>query len=47
VSVSVGTAVGRCSRPSRCGWPTSTSWDEPPLLRDAQDGLGMTVVAVD
>jgi hypothetical protein len=41
VSVSVGTAVGRCGR------PTFMLWDEPPSLRDAQDGLGMTVVAVD
>jgi hypothetical protein len=34
-SVSPGMAVGTCSRPSRCGWPTSMSWDEPPSLRDA------------
>jgi hypothetical protein len=47
VSVSVGTAVGMCGRPSRCGRPSSMLWDEPLSLRDAQDGLGMTVVAVD
>jgi hypothetical protein len=41
VSVSVGTAVGRCGR------PTSMPLDEPPLLRNAHDGLGMTVVVVD
>jgi hypothetical protein len=46
-SVSAGMAVGRCGQPSRCGRPTSKSWDEPPSLSDAQDGLGMTVVAVD
>jgi hypothetical protein len=23
------------------------SWDEPPSLRDAEDGLGMAVVVVD
>jgi hypothetical protein len=46
-SVSVGTTVGRCGRPSRCGRPTSKPWDEPPSLSDTQDGLGMTVVAVD
>jgi hypothetical protein len=40
-SVLAGMAVGRC------GWPTSKSWDEPPLLGDAQDALGMTVVVVD
>jgi hypothetical protein len=40
-SVSAGTAVGRCGR------PTSKPWDEPPSPNDAQDGLGMTVVAVD
>jgi hypothetical protein len=34
-------AVGRCGR------PTSMSWDEPPSLRDAEDGLGMAVVVVD
>jgi hypothetical protein len=37
-------AVETCGRPSRYGQPT---WDEPPLLGDAQDCLGMTVVAVD
>jgi hypothetical protein len=47
VSVSVGTTVARCGRPSRFGRPTSMPWDELPLLRDAQDGLGMTVLAVD
>jgi hypothetical protein len=41
VSVLAGMAVGRC------GWPTSKPWDEPPSLGDAQDGLGMTVVAID
>jgi hypothetical protein len=41
VSVSAGTMVGRSGR------PTSKPWDEPPSLSDAQDGLGMTVVAVD
>jgi hypothetical protein len=46
-SVLVGMAVGRCSRPSRCGRPTFKSWNEPPSLGDAQDTLGMTVVAVD
>jgi hypothetical protein len=40
-SVLVGTAVGRC------GQLTTKSWDEPPLLSDAQDGLRMTVVVVD
>jgi hypothetical protein len=40
-SVLAGMAVGRCGR------PTSKSWDEPPSLGDAKDGLGMTVVAVD
>jgi hypothetical protein len=44
--VLAGMAVGRCSRPSRCGRPTSKPWDEPPSLRDAQDALGMMVVAV-
>jgi hypothetical protein len=34
-------AVGKCAR------PTSKLWDEPPLLGDTQDALGMTVVAVD
>jgi hypothetical protein len=47
VLVLAGMAVGRCGRPSRCGRPTSKSWDEPPSLGDTQDGLGMTVVAVD
>jgi hypothetical protein len=46
-SVSAGGAVGRCDRPSRCDRATSKPWDELPLLSDAQDGLGMTVVAVD
>jgi hypothetical protein len=45
-SVLAGMAVGRCSRPSRCGRPTSKLWDESPLLGDAQDALGMTVVEV-
>jgi hypothetical protein len=40
-SVLVGMVVGRC------GWPTSKPWNEPPSLGDAQDALGMTVVAVD
>jgi hypothetical protein len=40
-SVLAGMAVGRCGRPSMCGRPTSKP------LGDAQDGLGMTVVAVD
>jgi hypothetical protein len=31
----------------RCGKPTSKLWDEPPSPSDAQDGLGITVVAVD
>jgi hypothetical protein len=39
-SVLAGMAVGRCGR------PTSKPWDEPPSPRDAQDGLGMTVVVV-
>jgi hypothetical protein len=47
VSVLADMAVGRCGRPSSCGCPTSKPWDEPPSLNDAQDGLGMTVVAVD
>jgi hypothetical protein len=40
-SVSASTMVGRCGRlyPELC--------DELPSLIDAQDGLGMTVVAVD
>jgi hypothetical protein len=42
-----GMAVRRCGQPSRCGRPTSKLWDEPPLLGDAHDGLGMMVVAVD
>jgi hypothetical protein len=46
-SVLARMAVGRCGRPSRCGWPTSKPWDEPHSLGDAQDSLGMTVVAVD
>jgi hypothetical protein len=45
-SVFAGMAVGRCGRPSRCGRPTSKPWDEPPSLGDAQDALGMMVVAV-
>jgi TfoX/Sxy family transcriptional regulator of competence genes len=40
-SVLASMAVGRCGR------PTSKPWDEPPSLGDAQDALGMTVVAVD
>jgi hypothetical protein len=47
VSVLAGMADGRCVQPSRCGRPTSKLWDELPLLGDAQDALGMTVVAVD
>jgi hypothetical protein len=31
----------------RCGSPTSKPWDEPPLLGDAHDALGMMIVAVD
>jgi hypothetical protein len=46
-SVLAGMAVGRCGPPSRCGRPTSKPWDELPSLGDAQDGLGLTVVAVD
>jgi hypothetical protein len=46
-SILADMAVGRCGRPSRCGLPTSKPWDEPPSLGDAQDTLGMTVVAVD
>jgi hypothetical protein len=46
-SVLAGMVVGRCGRPSRCGRPTSKPWDEPPSLGDAQDALGITVVAVD
>jgi hypothetical protein len=46
-SVLAGLAVGRFGRPSRCGRPTSKLWDESPLLGDAQDALGMMVVAVD
>jgi hypothetical protein len=41
VSVFVGMAVGRCGR------PTPKPWDELSSLGDAQDALGMTVVAVD
>jgi hypothetical protein len=40
-------AVGRCDRPSRCGRPYPEPCDEPPSLGDAQDFLGMTVMAVD
>jgi hypothetical protein len=39
-SVLAGMAVGRC------GQPTSKPWDEQPSLGDAQDALGMTIVAV-
>jgi hypothetical protein len=39
--VSPSMTVGRCGRPS------SVPCDEPPLLRDAGDRLGMTVVAVE
>jgi hypothetical protein len=46
-SILAGMVVGRCGRPSKCGRPTSKPWDEPPSLGDAQDGFGMTVVAVD
>jgi hypothetical protein len=46
-SVLAGMAVGRCGRPSRCGRPTSKLWDESPSIGDAQDTLGMTIVAVD
>jgi hypothetical protein len=46
-SVLASMAVGRCGRPSNCGWPTSKLWDELPSLGDAQDGRGMTVVVVD
>jgi hypothetical protein len=46
-SVLASMAVGRCSWPSRCSRPTSKPWDEPPSLGDAQDALGMMVVAVD
>jgi hypothetical protein len=46
-SVSPGMAVGRCGRPSRCGRPYPEPCDEPPSLRDAEDCLEMTVVAVD
>jgi hypothetical protein len=34
-SVSPGTSIGRCDRPSRCGWSTYVSCDAPPSLRDA------------
>jgi hypothetical protein len=40
-SVLAGMAVGRCGR------PTSKPWDELPSLGDAQDALGMRVVAID
>jgi hypothetical protein len=40
-SVLAGMVVGRCGR------PTSKPWDEPPSLGDAQDALGMTVLAID
>jgi hypothetical protein len=40
-SILVGMEVGRCGR------PTSMWWDEPLSLGHTQDGLGMTVVAVD
>jgi hypothetical protein len=46
-SVLAGMAVWRCGRPFRCDRPTSKPWDEPPSLGDAQDALGMMVVAVD
>jgi hypothetical protein len=46
-SVFDGMAVGRCVRTSRCGRPTSKSWDEPASLGDTHDGLGMTIVVVD
>jgi hypothetical protein len=46
-SVLAGMAVGRCGWPSRCSRPTSKPWYELPSLGDAQDALGMTVVAVD
>jgi hypothetical protein len=46
-SVLAGMAVGRCARPSRCDQPYPEPCDEPPLLRDAEDCLGMTVVVVD
>jgi hypothetical protein len=39
-SILADMAVGRCGR------PTSKLWDELPSLGDAQDCLGMTVVAV-
>jgi hypothetical protein len=47
VLVLAGMAVGTCGWPSRCGRPTSKPTNEPPSLSDAQDGLGITVVAVD
>jgi hypothetical protein len=47
VSVLASMAVGRGGRASRCDWLTSKLWDEPPSLGDAQDGHGMTVMAVD
>jgi hypothetical protein len=40
-SVLAGMAIGRCVR------PTLKPWDESPLLGDAQNGVGMTIVAVD
>jgi hypothetical protein len=46
-SVSPGTRMDRCGRPSRCDWPTSVPCDAQPSLRDAYDLLGMTVVAVE
>jgi hypothetical protein len=46
-SVLAGMAVGRWGQPSRYCRPTTKPWDKPPLLGDAHDGLGMTVVAVD
>jgi hypothetical protein len=46
-SVSAGMAVGRCGRPSRCGRPYLEPCDEPPPLKDGEDCLGMTVMAVD
>jgi hypothetical protein len=34
-SVSPGTSIGRCGRPSGCGQPTSVPCDALPSLRDA------------
>jgi hypothetical protein len=34
-SVSPGTRMDSCGRPSRCGWPTSVPCDASPTLRDA------------